>query len=503
MVLIERPEAPVADPLALTGPDKGLGALLVQDKLLTADQLILAQNYVRTHRCDLRQAILELNLIPTERLNDLAFEHLAGLVGHVGGLAVGPPGTTTPLQPDRDRMERDVQGELKALVARGTPVSELLDQIIARAIDGRATDIHIDPLVGHHRIRFRIDGHLHEILDIETPTGVALTTRIKVVSDLRVVERRHAQDGHWTVFYAGRRLTLRISTIPTANGERIVLRIHEALSLALGFSQLGLLPDQERHLRELTSLSYGAILVGGPVGAGKTTTLYCCMQHLNAPSRNLMTIEDPIEHRIVGANQVGVDTQNGITFAEGLRAILRQDPNVLMIGEIRDTETAKIGIQAALTGILVFSTIHAANTASTISTLFNYGIPGYILSGALRGILSPRLVRKICPYCRYSYPADPAELAALKLDPDQHPSLTLHRGQGCKACFHTGYLGRTGVYEIMPVTDLIREMILAQTTKEVLYQIARDEGMMTLKESAIAKVLEGTTTIEEMHRVSL
>jgi type IV pilus assembly protein PilB len=225
------------------------------------------------------------------------------------------------------------------------------------------------------------------------------------------------------------------------------------------------------------------------------------MQRVNLPTRNLMTIEDPIEHRLPNVNQVQVDHRINLTFGEGLKAILRQDPDVMMIGEIRDDETAQIGIRAALTGVLVLSTVHASDAASTIGSLYNFGIPGYLLSASLQGVISQRLVRKVCPYCRIQEPADPTVLATLDVDPYQHSGLHLQRGRGCPACFNTGYLGRTGIFEIMEIREELRELILRQTPKEVLRQVAMDLGMQTLKQSAVDKVLEGTTTVEELHRV--
>lgn len=484
-------------------PDEALGAVLVQNHLLTPEQLESARVYARDHRCDLRQAIIELNLISAERLSALAFERLTALARTDGPVAAeAPPGSMPPLLPNRIELERDIRAELKR-IAEFAPASELLDQIVDRALACRATDIHFDALADRYRVRFRIDGQLHEVLEASTSIAGALLSRIKVVANLRHVERRHPQDGQWSVVHAGRPHTLRVSTLPTDFGERIVLRLHEALNMALGFHQLGLFPAQIELLRRLVSRSYGAVLVGGPVGAGKTTTLYSCLQHVNSPGLNLMTIEDPIEYRVPGVNQVAVDTNIGFSFSEGLRAILRQDPNILMIGEIRDHETAQIGVRAALTGVLVFSTLHAADAASTIGNLFNFGIPGYVLSNALQGVISQRLVRRICPYCRFHYEASPADLAILGLDSTQHDGLKLARGHGCPACFRTGYLGRTGVFEVMEISPLLREMILTQTTREVLLEIARDEGMMTMKQCAVERVLEGMTTVEELLRISI
>ena len=488
-------------PLATeAGGDGGIGPFLVQNGILTADQLASARTYSRDHQVDLRQAILELNLISSERLTTLAFEHLQSLAGGNGAAASKPNPPPASILPDRTKLERDIRNELAEIASTATP-SDLVAQVIARGFDCRATDIHFDSQELRQRIRYRIDSQLHDVLDLESNLAGAVVSRIKVMSNLNIVERRHAQDGRMTVIHSGRPRDLRVSTVPTSMGEKVVIRIHEALTEALQFEHLGLKTAQSDLMIKLTERPYGAVLVGGPVGAGKSTTLYSCLSRVNLPSRNLMTIEDPIEHRLSGVNQIQVDNRNNLTFGEGLRAILRQDPDVLMIGEIRDEESAHIGIRAALTGVLVFSTIHASDAASTIGSLYNYGIPGYMLSASIQGVISQRLVRKICPYCRISYPADQTILPALDIDPDEHPELHLHRGQGCSACFQTGYLGRTGIFEIMWVGEELRELILRQTPKDVLRQVAVDLGMQTLKRSAVDKVMDGTTTVEEVYRV--
>jgi type IV pilus assembly protein PilB len=258
---------------------------------------------------------------------------------------------------------------------------------------------------------------------------------------------------------------------------------------------------QAETLDRLITQPYGAILVAGPVGAGKTSTLYNCLERINSPLKNVMTIEDPIEHRIPGVNQSQINNPGEMSFSEGLRAMLRQDPDVVMIGEIRDDETARIGIRAALTGVLVFSTLHGSDAPSTISNLYNFGIPGYQLSSSLLAIVSQRLIRKICPYCRVTYASDEQVLAALELDPDEHRELRLHRGLGCPACFQTGYLGRTGIFEIMVVGEELRDLIFQQIPRDVLRRVAVDLGMRTLKHNAVDKILEGTTTVEEAYRV--
>jgi type IV pilus assembly protein PilB len=257
--------------------------------------------------------------------------------------------------------------------------------------------------------------------------------------------------------------------------------------------------QQAAQLDRLVAQPYGAILVAGPVGSGKTTTLYTCLSMVNSSTRNVMTIEDPIENRIPGVNQTQVNAD--MRFHDGLRSMLRQDPDVIMIGEIRDDETARIGIRAAVTGVLVFSSIHGSDAPSTIGNLYNFGIPGYQLSNSLLAIVSQRLVRKICPYCRVTQAADAKLLAALELDLEEHEGRVLHRGLGCAACFQTGYLGRTGIFEIMEIGDELRDLIFQQIPKDVLRRVAIDLGMQTLKQGAVDKILEGVTTAEEIYRV--
>lgn len=483
--------------------DELIGQFLVRHKLLSEDQLLSARRYKAIHRIDLRQAIIELKLLPSEWLRGLAFGRLARLdQALVAGQGASLP---QPMMPDRAQQERDMRVELKEIAVSAAP-SDLFHQIALRAFDSRATDIHIDPQLGRHRIRFRVDGLLHDVLDLDETTGHTLVGHIKVASSLNIVERRHAQDGRLTVAHAHDPRTLRVSTLPTVLGEKMVLRIHDTLNVSLELDQLGLQPAQAALLDRLATHPYGMILVAGPVGAGKTTTLFSCLSRVNDPNKNVMTIEDPIEYRLPGANQVQIDTKTGFTFAEGLRAILRQDPNILMIGEIRDLETAQIGIRAALTGVTVFSTIHAADAASTIPALFNFGIPGYTLATGLNGVLSQRLVRTLCPYCRFGYSPTETErksLLALGCAAEVLEGLTLHRGKGCRACLNSGYLGRNGIFEVLEITDHFRELILIQSTKEVYRSVAMDAGMKSMREVALDRVIEGTTTLEEVLRLGV
>jgi len=492
----------------LSEGDQVLSTSLVSVGLMTSDQMQEALRYGKENHRDLRQSVLELNFIGPEKLNELAFERITNLALGNGMAAHGDVGSgvpavaTTPLSPDRVKFERDVRNELRELAATAT-LPDLLAHVLERALESRATDIHFDPRENGLRVRYRIDGQLQDILDVDPSLMTALASRIKVMSNLNIVERRHSQDGRITIQHQNRPRDLRVCTFPTALGEKIVIRVYEILTDAPSFEHLGMSALQAEQLSRIVARPYGAVLVAGPVGPGKTSTLYNCLGKINSPALNIMTIEDPIENRIEGINQTQVDNRGDLRFADGLKAMLRQDPDVIMIGEIRDDETARIGIRASLTGVLVFSTIHASDSPSTIGNLYNYGIPGYQISSSLLAVVSQRLLRKICPYCRVSYTADAKVLAALELNPEEHEGLVLHKGLGCPACFQTGYHGRTGIFEIMEVGEELRELIFQQIPKDILRRVAIDLGMQTLKSAAVDKILEGTTTVEEAYRVVL
>jgi type IV pilus assembly protein PilB len=485
----------------LTPAEQALVTVLFKRGLLSIEQVRLAQIYGQEHKRDVRQSILELNLIAPDVLNQLAFERLSALADNGESRPAVPSGLgATPLSPDRTQHHRDVRKELQEKAVT-VPLSELVNLVLERACDCQATDIHFDPQENGLRIRYRIDGQLQDILFVEQAMATPVISRLKVISSLNIVERRHAQDGRITIQHHNRPRDLRLATFPTIFGEKLVIRIHEVLTDVDGFTVLGMTKEQAETLDRLITQPYGAILVAGPVGAGKTSTLYNCLEHMNSPLKNVMTIEDPIEHRLPGINQTQINSPGEMSFSDGLRAMLRQDPDIVMIGEIRDDETAQIGIRAALTGVMVLSTIHGSDAPGTISNLYNFGIPGYQLSNSLLAIVSQRLIRKICPYCRVTYAADEKVLAALDLNPDVHKDLRLHRGLGCPACFTTGYLGRTGVFEIMAIGEELRDLVFQQIPRDVLRRVAVDLGMRTLKHSAVDKILEGTTTVEEAYRV--
>jgi len=513
-------------------PEHELARRLLDRQLLTNDRLLLAQKHAEEQHVDLRTALRELKFVTDETLDDLAAvrDEAASTAGTEESATTRPaegdasadaeapassqasaesnptngdqPPTARPAdQAAASLAKRDLRTELRLIAATAIP-SDLIEQMLIRALIARATDIHIDPRADAYHVRFRIDGRLHSMIDLDEETGQAVVRGIKVMSELRLVESRHPQDGSMVVQHEDRPFNLRVATLPTSNGEKVVLRVLEPRSVTFDLGTLGLDGPQETLVNQFLARPYGVVLASGPVGAGKTTTLYSCLERVNHPSRNVMTIEDPVEYQFHGVNQVDIDNRIGFTFAEGLRSVLRQDPDILMIGEIRDEETAMIGIRAALTGVLVFSSVHASDAPATISTMLNYGIPGYTLASALQGVVNQRLVRSICPDCKHAYSADETVRRALKVDPETS-EITLYRGAGCAACLQTGYLGRIGIFEVMEISDLIREMILLQTTKEVIREVARDEGMKTLRQAAIEKVLQGETTVEEMYRITI
>ncbi|WP_435017144.1 GspE/PulE family protein [Tundrisphaera sp. TA3] len=500
-----------------------LGAVLVQDGLLSAAQLLAVQQYGAEHHLDLLQSITKLKMVDEGRIRGILVDRIPLIQPSASPLLVTSPapatdhplaGPTPPAAspqtpvlattgdhpPDLAQRELDIRDELKAIAATaGSP--DLVAQIFDRAFETRATDIHFDPQDACLRVRFRIDGQLHDVLELDTAYATSLVSRIKLLADLNIVERRHSQDGRIRLPHGEKMRDLRVATLPTIMGEKIVVRVHETIAHSYGFDTLGLTSRETEQLSNICTKPYGCVLVAGPVGAGKTTTLYTCLNRVNSPTRNVMTIEDPIEHRLPGLNQTQVDSRNTVGFSEGLKAMLRQDPDVIMIGEIRDEETAHIGIRAAMTGVLVFSTIHASDAPGTIGNLYDFKIPGYLLSNTLLAIISQRLLRKICPYCKVEYLATEQHYSMLGLDPADHPDLTLSRGEGCSACFQTGYLGRSGIFEIMEIGEVLRELIFQQISKDVLRRVAIDLGMRTLRQNAVDKVLEGATTVEEVYRV--
>jgi len=381
-----------------------------------------------------------------------------------------------------------------------TPIIRFLNTIIENAVNNRASDIHIEPIEEELRVRFRIDGVLREIM--LTPISMAnpVVSRVKIMADLNITERRLPQDGRISYLVGGKMIDLRVSTTPTMYGEKVVLRILDKASVILEKEALGLVGKDLKTFEELISRPYGIVLVTGPTGSGKTTTLYTALQQLNVPEKNIVTLEDPVEFNFKGVNQMQVNPKAGLTFAAGLRSILRQDPDIIMVGEMRDNETAQIAVRSALTGHLVLSTIHTNDAASSITRLIDMEIEPFLLSASILGIISQRLVRRICPQCTLKYEASPIERTLLEIP--QETKVAIKKGQGCTYCNKSGYKGRIAIFEIMPISGGHRQLIDRRATADELRNYAIEQGMSTLKHAAIRLVLEGVTTVDELLRVT-
>ena len=404
-----------------------------------------------------------------------------------------------------DDDEAGLENQLGAAQAgeKDAPIVKLCAQIIMRAFVARASDIHLEPMETRFRIRYRIDGVLREQEPPPRRLQGAILQRFKLMANMKLSERRIPQDGRIQIKVKGRELDLRVSTVPTGHGESIVMRILDKQNLSLGLPELGFMTDDQQLFENLISLPDGVILVTGPTGSGKTTTLYACLGQINKPDRKIITVEDPVEYQMTGINQVAVHTDIGMTFDAALRAILRQAPNIVMIGEIRDLETAAIATEAALTGHLVFSTLHTNDAPSAITRLLDIGVKPFLVASALRAVMAQRLVRSICTDCREEYAPEVTELRSLGLDPAEYEGSRLFRGTGCLRCNQSGYKGRKGLFEIFRLDDEIQQMIFDNRPARDLRARAREIGMRTLREDGIRKVLAGITTVSEVLRVTM
>ena len=385
-----------------------------------------------------------------------------------------------------------------AEVKQDAPVVQIVDLIIAQGAEERASDVHIEPQQDHLRVRFRIDGVLHDATRLPATLAAPISSRVKLLANLDIVDRRHSQDGQIQTTVDGRPLDIRVGTIETIWGEKVVLRLLERSRSILGLDTLGFSPASLRTFRALVQSPYGMILVTGPTGSGKTTTLYAALNELNRNAQNIMTIEDPVEYTFEGVNQIQINRLAGITFANGLRAILRQDPDVILVGEIRDKETAEISVQSALTGHLVLSSLHATDAIGAIYRFLEMGIESFMVTSAVIGVLAQRLVRRNCPECAVTYEPAPEEMEFYHAIGGQ--GAVFHRGNGCAFCAHTGFHGRIGVFEVLRMTDGIKRLLLRNASPEVLRTMATAEGMTTLRSSGLAKIEEGLTTIAEVMR---
>jgi general secretion pathway protein E len=387
-------------------------------------------------------------------------------------------------------------------MANKAPIIKLVNMMMFQALKMRASDIHIQPYEAKLQVRFRIDGILYDMMTPPKKIQEAIISRIKIMGKMDIAERRLPQDGRATIKVGDNEVDVRISSVPTSNGERIVMRLLDKSGRLLDLKELGLDKEQFPTVDRLIRCSHGVMLVTGPTGSGKSTTLYSALKSINSTAKNVLTIEDPVEYHLDGISQIEVSTKKGLTFATGLRSIVRQDPNIIMVGEIRDGETADIAIQSSLTGHLVFSTLHTNDAPGAITRLLDLGVEPYLVASSLVGVVAQRLVRLICPGCKEPEVVTPEALQSIGLTVEKVPSMTLWKGRGCDRCLGTGYHDRTGIYEILPITDTIRDQIIAKIGSTFIKQGAVKTGLRTLRMDGALKVTQGRTTIEEVLRVT-
>ncbi len=432
--------------------------------------------------------------IPTEL--ETAFERLYGKGRSAMGQIVESIGLADDLT-DEEQIQH-----LKELASEA-PVIRLVNLMIARAVESRASDIHIEPFENRLKVRYRVDGVLHEVESPPSRLSAAVISRIKIMAKLNIAERRLPQDGRIQLRAQGKEIDLRVSTVPTLYGESVVMRLLDKASVVLDFPVLGFSPRTLERFLHVLRMPHGIILVTGPTGSGKTTTLYTALQTINTPERKILTVEDPVEYQLEGVNQIQVKPQINLTFANALRAIVRQDPDVIMIGEMRDLETASIAVQSALTGHLVLSTLHTNDAAGSVTRLLDMGVEDYLLTSTINGILAQRLVRLLCAHCRQPYPALPELVEELRLQRfSESRDLVLYKPVGCEQCSGTGYRGRAAIMEFLVMSDPLRRLVLKHADAGELQAVAQREGMDTMYEDGLRKAVAGSTTIEEVLRVT-
>lgn len=465
--------------------DRQLQEFLLDHGRLPREQLDAALREQRHTGHPLWRTLINAQLLSPQDMMDI--------LRTIGTVA---PESEAPGEALPKRREREWQGV--RITSRTTAV-ELVNVIFEGAARARATDIHLEPNTPQMRVRYRIDGVLFDVMAIPAELEMPVISRIKVLADMDITERRLPQDGHIAIQVAGQEYNMRVATIPTTNGEKLVLRLLSTQNVLTGLKQLGLDADDEQRVRSLIAKPQGMILVTGPIGSGKTTSLYAALNEVDILANNIVTIEDPVEYQLPGVTQVEVDVKAGLTFASGLRAMLRQDADILMVGEIRDHETAAVAVRAALTGQQLFSTLHTVDAPSAITTLENLGIQPYLVASALNGVIAQRLVRCVCPMCRRWYMPSKAVLQQVGLPPE-HQECRFAYGVGCETCYYTGYMGRTGLFEVLRVSDTIKYMIIERADERSLQAAAIQEGMHTLAQSGIKKILQGVTTPQEVMR---
>lgn len=401
----------------------------------------------------------------------------------------------------RPEDEENLSVEQLRELSEDAPVVRLANLIITKAIQDKASDIHIEPSKEFVKVRYRIDGIMQDAMVLPKRVQPSLISRFKIMADMDIAEKRVPQDNRISAVIEGKTYDFRVSTLPSVHGEKVVMRVLDRSSITVDFHKLGMLPYTLEMFETMITRTYGIILVTGPTGSGKSTTLYSVLSKLNSGEKNILTIEDPVEYELQGLTQVNVNPRAGMTFAAGLRSMLRQDPDIIMVGEIRDAETAIIAIEAALTGHLVLSTLHTNDAPGAVARLLDMGVEPFLIASSLVGVLAQRLLRTICAKCKEPYMPPRDAMQRLAMNIEGHTNVTFYRGRGCDLCKGTGYKGRTGIYELMPVTDKVRELVLARASSYALREAAIEAGMRTLREDAMQKILLGITTLEESLRV--
>lgn len=389
-------------------------------------------------------------------------------------------------------------------ISREAPIVQLVNMLIVQGVKDRASDIHIEPNEKGLLIRFRIDGMLHDVRALPNTIKSAIVSRIKILAKMDIAERRLPQDGRFQVKFGTREVDLRVSTIPTVLGEKVVLRLLDKSKGLIKLEQLGFISEQLEEFQSIISKSYGIILITGPTGSGKTTTLYAALNEVSSKDKNIITVEDPVEYKLARINQIQIKPKINLTFANTLRSILRQDPDIIMVGEIRDAETAQIAVQAALTGHLVFSTLHTNDAVSALTRLIDMDVETFLISSSVIGVIAQRLVRVICEKCKEEYTPGKDVLSALNIETNSkdNDKVKLYRGTGCSFCNNTGYYGRTSIYELIVLDEEIRALIISKASSNIIKDAAIKKGMKALKDSGLEKALQGITTIEEVLRVA-
>ncbi|GAA1976594.1 GspE/PulE family protein [Nocardioides panacihumi] len=400
----------------------------------------------------------------------------------------------------RDSLRREAANLDSAQVNEDAPVVQVVQMIITQGLRDRASDIHVEPSGERVRVRYRIDGALSDVLDLPGSIGPAIVSRVKILAGMNIVERRRPQDGQISMAVEGREVDIRVSSTAVVGGEKVVMRLLDKSRSLFRLEQLGMPADTAERYSRLIRSPYGMVICAGPTGGGKTTTLYASLGELNTPDRNIMTIEDPVEYTFDSINQIQINEQAGVTFAGGLRSILRQDPDIILVGEIRDVDTARIAVQSALTGHLVLSSLHATEAVSALYRLVDMGIEPFLIASSITAVVAQRLVRRSCTSCLETYTPSPEELAFLRNFGGSDPVGGFRHGAGCQFCAHTGFLERIGVYELLAVTDEVRELIVDRAPHDQMRKLASSQGMRTLQEQAVRLVRDGTTTAAEVMR---